>query len=121
MPFALQRTLSGPEGWTHLWASGTPYLLRIDDLVVYRRGSAAVLNRTFRHLSLVLYLGVASLRGATIVNWVDWTSGAAGANGTATGSLQFGLNTVDVDYAGQIAFLITGVGTNYWTEPNPAA
>lgn len=66
-------------------------------------------------------LAAASLPAATIVNWADWTSGTAGTNGTATGSFQFGPNTVGVSYAGQIQFLITGAGTNYWTEPNALA
>jgi len=70
---------------------------------------------------LALCVGTVSLPAATIVNWADWTSGTEGTNGSATGTFQFGLNTVGVTYTGQIQFLITGAGTNYWTEPNPAA
>ena len=74
-----------------------------------------------RNSILVLGLGSVSLPGATIVNWTDWTAATAGTNGTASGTLQFGLNSVGVTYAGEIAFAITGAGTNYWTEPNSAA
>jgi hypothetical protein len=68
-------------------------------------------------------LGAASaaLHAATVVNWADWTSGTAGAAGTAVGTFQFGASTVNVTYSGQTAFIITGSGTNYWTEPNAAA
>lgn len=48
------------------------------------------------------------------VSWVNWTSGTAGANGHATGVLEFGGTTVDVDYSGEIAFIQTSGGTNYW-------
>jgi hypothetical protein len=78
-------------------------------------------SQTLRNLVLALVVGGGSLPGATIVNWADWTSGTTGTNGTATGTFQFGPNTVTVNYAGQIQFLITGAGTNYWTEPNAAA
>jgi hypothetical protein len=73
------------------------------------------------HLALLVCLGSASSSAGTIVNWADWTSGTAGTSGTATGTFQFGPNTVNVTYTGQAAFIITGAGTNYWTEPNAAA
>jgi hypothetical protein len=80
-----------------------------------------MMTRSIQNLSLALCLSAAGLNAATIVNWADWTSGSPGANGTATGSFQFGVNTVGLTYTGQIEFLITGGGTNYWTEPNSAA
>jgi hypothetical protein len=80
-----------------------------------------LISKSFRNLMLAICVGTASLSASTIVNWADWTSGTEGTNGSATGSFQFGLNTVGVTYSGQIQFLITGAGTNYWTEPNPAA
>ena len=55
---------------------------------------------------------------AAFVNWVDWTSGTAGANGVASGVLNIGSATVNVSYAGEIAFIQTGSGTNYF---NPSA
>jgi hypothetical protein len=76
--------------------------------------------KSIRNLLLASCVVAVNL-AATTVNWTDWTSGTAGTNGTATGTMQFGSNTVTVNYAGQIQFLITGAGTNYWTEPNPAA
>jgi hypothetical protein len=55
---------------------------------------------------------------AATVNWVDWTSGTSGANGSATGFLSIGDTTVNVGYAGEIAFINTNGGGNYW---NPSA
>jgi len=72
-------------------------------------------------LALLVCLGSANLPAGTIVNWADWTSGTAGTSGIAAGSFQFGLNTVNVSYSGEAVFIITGAGTNYWTEPNPAS
>ncbi|MEZ5400031.1 MAG: PEP-CTERM sorting domain-containing protein [Bryobacteraceae bacterium] len=56
---------------------------------------------------------------AAPVNWVDWTSGTAGTNGSATGVLNIGLTTVNVAYTGEIAFIITGAGANYWSPDAP--
>ncbi len=77
--------------------------------------------RSVSNLAVALLIGVGSLPAATIVNWADWTSGTAGNPGSAEGSFQFGPNTVTVTFAGQTLEVITGAGTNYWTEPNPAA
>src|ERR1700733_2229445 len=77
--------------------------------------------KTIRNLTFVLCAAGASLPAAVVVNWADWTSGTTGAGGTAAGTFQFGLNTVNVNYTGEINFLITDVGQNYWTEPNALA
>ncbi|MGA2498115.1 MAG: Ig-like domain-containing protein, partial [Tepidisphaeraceae bacterium] len=62
------------------------------------------------------------------VYWVDWTSGTAGSNGSATGALNVNGDVVNVSYSGEIAFIQTNGGTNYWipsapyisaTVPNP--
>lgn len=53
------------------------------------------------------------------VVWVDWTSGTAGENGVAEGTLTIGAEVVDVDYAGEIAFIQTSGGTNYWSPSTP--
>jgi len=58
-----------------------------------------------------------SISAAPVV-WVDWTSGTAGTSGSATGTLTVGMTTVNVAYSGEIAFLQTSGGTNYW---NPGA
>lgn len=63
--------------------------------------------------------GVLPLSAAPVI-WVDWTSGTVGANGSATGVLSLGAETVNVNYTGEVAFIQTTVGTNYWIEPNPS-
>lgn len=57
---------------------------------------------------------------AAPVNWVDWISGTPGANGSAMGILHLGATDVTVSYTGEIAFIQTSGGTNYWIQPNPA-
>jgi hypothetical protein len=70
-----------------------------------------------RNFILLTTACAASLPAASI-NWVDWTNNSGGI---VTGTLLFGINPVTVTYTGQTAFVITGAGTNYWTEPNAAA
>ncbi len=55
---------------------------------------------------------------AAQVNWADWNSGTAGANGVATGVFNTIDGPVDISYSGEIAFIQTGAGTNYF---NPGA
>lgn len=57
---------------------------------------------------------------AAPVTWVDWISGTPGSTGSATGILHLGAVDVTVNYSGEIAFIQTSGGTNYWTEPNPS-
>jgi hypothetical protein len=70
-------------------------------------------------LAIMILLCGLPLTAAPVV-WTDWTSGTAGTNGSATGVLDIGGTIVDVRYTGEIAFIQTGVGTNYYTEPNAA-
>ena len=54
---------------------------------------------------------------AAPVIWANWTSGTAGASGSAAGI--FDLPTdINISYTGEIAFIQTAGGTNYW---NPSA
>jgi hypothetical protein len=69
---------------------------------------------------LLLFVVLAGALSAAPVTWVDWISGTTGANGSATGVLDLGGTLVDVNYNGEIAFIQTAGGTNYWTEPNAA-
>lgn len=52
---------------------------------------------------------------AAPVNWVDWTSGVSGPNGSAAGVLNLGADTVNVSYDGEVAFIQTSGGTNYYS------
>lgn len=56
---------------------------------------------------------------AAPVTWVDWVSGTAGPSGNAHGELDLGTETVNVDYSGEIAFLQTSGGTNYFVPSTP--
>jgi hypothetical protein len=56
----------------------------------------------------------------TLVYWTDWTSGTPGVSGVATGVLNIGSSKIDVNYTGQIAFLQSDSGTNFWTQGTPA-
>lgn len=56
---------------------------------------------------------------AAPVTWVDWTSGTTGNNATATGNLTVDGTNVTVNYSGQIAFIQTSGGTNYWNPSTP--
>ena len=56
---------------------------------------------------------------AAPVTWVDWVSGVNGTNGSASGLLSIGAETVNVNYGGEIAFLQTSGGTNYFIPSKP--
>jgi hypothetical protein len=56
---------------------------------------------------------------AAPVTWVDWTSGTTGNNASATGNLTVDGTNVTVNYSGQIAFIQTSGGTNYWNPSTP--
>lgn len=60
---------------------------------------------------------------AAPVIWVDWTAGTAGASGSATGFFDLGTlgpsaSDISVSYTGEIAFINTVGGTNYWGGSN---
>ena len=67
----------------------------------------------------------AGATAAAPVIWVDWTSGSAGASGSATGVIDLGpagpdASDISVSYSGEIRFIQTAGGTNYWTgNPSP--
>lgn len=57
---------------------------------------------------------------AAPVNWADWTSGVSGANGSAVGSFDTGATgVVDITYSGEVAFIQTGSGGNYFDPSSP--
>lgn len=51
--------------------------------------------------------------------WVDWASGTAGLPGNAAGSIIAPSGTVTVTYSGEITFVQTAGGTNYWNPGEP--
>lgn len=57
---------------------------------------------------------VISSASAVPINWVDWTAGTAGTSGSATGTLNVDGEIVGVTYTGEIQFIQTNGGTNYW-------
>jgi hypothetical protein len=56
---------------------------------------------------------------AAPVVWVDWETGIPGASGSAQGVLNIGSSTVNASYTGEIAFIQTAGGTNYWNPSTP--
>ncbi len=78
-----------------------------------------------RAVGIALGLGIAAAapRAAAAQGfWTDWTAAsAAGANGTAAGSINVtGFGSIGVTYSGQIFFAQTAPATDYWTPRNPA-
>ena len=68
----------------------------------------------------VAALASAASVSAAPVTWVDWTSGTAGPSGSANGVVDLGApgpdaSDISVSYSGEIAFIQTSGGTNYWT------
>lgn len=75
-----------------------------------------------RSAASLLALGIALCAipaGAAPVTWTDWTSGTTGAAGSATGELATPDGTVTVQFTGEIGFLQTGAGTNYFDPATP--
>lgn len=61
---------------------------------------------------------------AAPVVWVDWTSGTPGGSGSASGVVDLGApgpdaSDIAVSYSGEIAFIQTAGGTNYWSPSSP--
>jgi len=52
------------------------------------------------------------------VIWADWISGTTGTSGTASGKFSSADGDIGITYTGEVAFLQTGTGTNYF---NPSA
>jgi hypothetical protein len=79
--------------------------------------------RTFRGALQTVFAAAAVFiagtgSAAAQVVWTDWTAGTTGTNGSAVGTLTIGSEVVGVTYTGEIAFIQTAGGTNYW---NPSA
>lgn len=53
------------------------------------------------------------------VFWTDWTAGTTGNNGSAKGTMKIGTTTVNVSYKGEIGFIQTGSGVNYYKPEEP--
>ncbi|MHB9035901.1 MAG: fibronectin type III domain-containing protein [Armatimonadota bacterium] len=70
-------------------------------------------------LAFILCLASMAPLSAAPVSWVDWTSGTAGTSGHATGVLNFDGTIVNVNYSGEIAFIQTNGGANYWNPSSP--
>lgn len=64
-------------------------------------------------LRFAAVFGLAGSLSAGLIDWTDWTDTGNGP-GVATGVItSLG---IDVTFTGDISFLQTGTGTNYWTE-----
>lgn len=74
--------------------------------------------KTLRNILPLGALAASLTASAAPVIWVDWTSGTAGAAGSAVGTIDTGSEIIDVSYAGEIQFIQTAGGVNYW---NPSA
>lgn len=61
---------------------------------------------------------------ADTVNWADWLSGMAGANGSASGTFVTADGPVSISYTGEVAFIQTGPSgsnlTDYFVQRTPA-
>jgi hypothetical protein len=68
-------------------------------------------------------LAASGAASAAPVIWTDWTSGTAGTSGSAAGFIDLGTlgpdaSDISVAYSGEIQFIQTSAGTNYWTGPD---
>ena len=71
-------------------------------------------------LALLSMFGMTGIAHGAVVSWTDWTSGVTGPAGAAVGTISLGGSTIAVRYTGDITFLQTAGGTNWWTEGTPA-
>jgi PEP-CTERM motif len=75
--------------------------------------------RTFAALLAATGLAVVSTPAhAVFVNWTDWV---AQSTNHVDGTVTVDSTIVEVDYDGATFFVQTDSGTNWWTQPNPAA
>ena len=75
--------------------------------------------RTFAALLAATGLAIASTPAhAVFVNWTDWT---ASSTNHVDGTVTVDSVGVDVDYDGPTFFVQTSTGSNWWTQPDPAA
>jgi hypothetical protein len=81
-----------------------------------------LMKRQLNWFLATLFVAMLSARAAVAVDtvvWTDWTDGAAGAPGFAEGVLNIEGTPVNVSYNGEVAFVQTSTGTDYW-EPSGA-
>ena len=72
-------------------------------------------------LAATLYLtGITGVVHGAVVNWTDWTSGTTGLSGSAAGNIMLGGSSIDVLYTGEVNFIQTSGGTDWWLERTPA-
>ena len=64
--------------------------------------------------------GISGVAQGAVVNWTDWTSGTTGLAGNAAGNIMLGGSSIDVRYTGEINFIQTAGGTDWWLERSPA-
>lgn len=81
------------------------------------------MKRLFAKSAVALALAAVGVAQAAPVIWVDWTSGTAGATGSAAGFIDLGpagadASDISVTYTGEIQFIQTAPAGNYWTGPN---
>ena len=67
---------------------------------------------------MLMALAVSAVDAVPVI-WTDWVSGTPGATGSAEGVISTGTGDITVNYAGEIAFLQTSGGTNYWIPSGP--
>jgi len=79
----------------------------------------AMRQATLTSMTLAAAALLASPAMAAEVNWADWIGGTAGATGEATGVFNTTAGPVDIGYSGEIAFVQTGAGTNYFDPGAP--
>lgn len=61
---------------------------------------------------------VAETRASQVI-WTDWISGVTGDIGSATGELTIDGEVIDVSYHGEVAFIQTGSGPDYFSPSAP--
>jgi hypothetical protein len=64
------------------------------------------------------FIALSAANAAPVV-WVDWESGTAGASGVAAGTLHTPTGDITVDYSGELFFVQTDGGTNYYVPSAP--
>ena len=75
--------------------------------------------KTKTALAVTAFLAASAVQAAPVF-WADWTSGTSGTNGSAAGVITTSSDTINVSYAGEIQFIQTSGGINYWTgTPSP--
>lgn len=77
---------------------------------------------SIRQLASVATLSTTLIAGnvqAAPVSWVDWTAGQPGSSGSASGVLSIAGQAVHVGFSGELKFIQTDGGVNYWNPASP--